>query len=151
VAVAQEQGNRGIWFMFNEILDVQEVLHTLLYFVVLLGVTIICMFIFEMITPYNDREQLLKGNKAVAIQFFGKIIGITLIMKSAIATNDSLLGAAIWGVIGFVLMLIGYFIFEFLTPRVRVDKEIESGNVAVGIIAASISLAIALITSGAIS
>lgn len=55
------------------------------------------------------------------------------------------------GVIGFVLMLIGYFIFEFLTPRFRVDKEIENGNVAVGIIAASISLAVALITSGAIS
>lgn len=89
--------------MFEEILDIQEVLHTLLYFVVLSGVTLVCMFIFEMITPYNDREQLLKGNKAVAIQFLGKIVGITLIMKSAIATNDSLLGAAIWELLALYL------------------------------------------------
>ena len=137
--------------MFENIIDIQEVLLTIYYFLVLGVVSIVCMWIFEKITPYNDFELIRNGNSAVAIQFAGKILGITYIMSTAVDTNNSLLGAAIWGIIGFILMIIGYFIFEMATPKLEVRKEIEKGKVSVGIIAAAISLAIAFIISGAIS
>ncbi|WP_148358488.1 DUF350 domain-containing protein [Peribacillus simplex] len=137
--------------MFENIIDVQEVLLTLYYFVVLGFVSIACMWIFAKLTPYKDFELIRNGNIAVAIQFAGKILGITHIMSVAVNTNDSLLGAAVWGIIGFILMVVGYFIFEIATPKLDVRKEIEKGKVSVGIIAASISLAISFIISGAIS
>ncbi|WLR42325.1 DUF350 domain-containing protein [Bacillus carboniphilus] len=137
--------------MFENILDLQEIIDTLYYFVVLTGVTFLCMWLFEKITPYDDFKQIKDGNSAVAIQFTGKIIGIGYIMNSAVATNDSLLSAAVWGLIGFILMVIGYFAFELFTPKLNVKKEIESGKVSVSIISLAISIVIALITAGAIS
>lgn len=137
--------------IWSEILDLQELWYTLLYFVVLMGVTVGCMAIFELITPFNDREEMKNGNTAVAIQFAGKIVGLSIVMFSSIFHNASLLAAAVWGIIGFILMLIGYFVFEFLTPSFKVDKEIKEGNNSVAIVAASISLAIGIIVAGSIS
>ncbi|MFC0272536.1 DUF350 domain-containing protein [Metabacillus herbersteinensis] len=137
--------------IWSEIMDFQELWSTLLYFVVLMGVTVGCMAIFELITPFNDREEMKNGNTAVAIQFAGKIVGLSLVMFSSIFHNASLLAASVWGIIGFILMLIGYFIFEFLTPAFKVDQEIKNGNNSVAIVAASISLAIGIIVAGSIS
>lgn len=137
--------------MFENIIDIQELLLTIYYFVVLGGVSIVCMWIFSLITPYNDFELIRNGNSAVAIQFAGKILGVTYIMSAAVATNDSLLGAGLWGIIGFVLMIVGYYAFEIVTPKLHVREEMEKGTVSVGIIAAAISLAISFIISGAIS
>lgn len=33
-----------------------------------------------------------------------------------------------WSFVGFILLLIAYFLFEFLTPVFSIDKEIESDN-----------------------
>lgn len=136
---------------WSEIIDLQEIWSTLLYFVVLMVVTVGCMAIFELITPFNDREEMKNGNSAVAIQFAGKIVGLSIVMFSSIYHNSSLLAAVVWGILGFILMLIGYFVFEFLTPAFKVDHEIQNGNKSVAIVAASISLAIGIIVAGSIS
>jgi len=50
-----------------------------------------------------------------------------------------------WGIYGFILLLIGYFIFEFLTPKFQIDKEIESDNKAVGFISMIISIGLSFV------
>lgn len=55
-----------------------------------------------------------------------------------------------WGVLGFVLLLIGYFIFEFLTPKFNIDKEIENDNRAVGLISMVISIGLSYIIGAGI-
>lgn len=39
-----------------------------------------------------------------------------------------------WGVYGFIMFLISYFIFEFLMFWFKIDKEIEKDNRVVGFI-----------------
>jgi putative membrane protein len=64
--------------------------------------------------------------------------------------HDSLLTVISWGVFGFFLLLIGYFIFEFLTPKFNIDKEIEKDNRAVGFIALVISVGLSYVIGAGI-
>jgi putative membrane protein len=137
-------------FEWTEILDLYEILATLAYWIIMLILAGICMLLFEWITPYNDREELLKGNVAVGIQFAGKLIGIGIITKASIAHNVSIWGASIWVFIGFFLMIISYFLFELITPF-KVEQEIKKNNIAVAIVAASLSIFIGFAVAGSIT
>jgi putative membrane protein len=72
----------------------------------------------------------------------GKIFGIANIFRYSILNHDSLFIMIEWGVYGFILLLIGYFIYEFLTPKFKIDIEIENDNRAVGFISIGLSFVI---------
>jgi putative membrane protein len=108
------------------------------------SVVILCMIvflaIFEIVTKYKNWEEIQKGNMAVAMATGGKIFGLANIFRYSIEQHDSLLKMIGWGLFGFILLLISYFIFEFLTPKFKIDEEIEKDNRAVGFIALVISV-----------
>ena len=112
-------------------------------------VTILCMlvflFIFELVTKYNNWEEIQKGNMAVAMATGGKIFGIANVFRHSILHHDSLFVMIGWGMFGFFLLLTGYFIFEFLTPKFQVDKEIANDNRAVGCISMIISIGLSYV------
>ncbi|QSS99171.1 DUF350 domain-containing protein [Pontibacillus sp. ALD_SL1] len=113
------------------------------------SVAVLCavlfLAIFEVVTKYNNWEQIKKGNFSVAMATGGKIFGISNIFRYSILHNDSLLEMMGWGLYGFVLLLFGYFIFEFLTPSFRIDDEIEKDNRAVGFISMVISVGLSFV------
>lgn len=119
------------------------------------SVVIVCMIvflaIFEFVTSYHNWEEIKKGNLAVALATGGKIFGIANIFRFSIEHNDSLVTMMGWGVFGFVLLLIGYFIFEFLTPKFRIDEEIKQDNRAVGLISLIISVGLSFVIGAGIS
>lgn len=94
-------------FEWTEILDLYELFATVIYWGTMLVLAGLCMSLFEWITPYDDKEELLKGNIAVGTQFAGKLIGLGIITEASIAHNLSIWGASIWILIGFILMEIG--------------------------------------------
>lgn len=114
------------------------------YSVVILS-TVVFLAIFELVTKYKNWEEIKKGNLAVAMATGGKIFGIANIFRHSIMQHDSLLTMIGWGVFGFLLLLIGYFIFEFLTPKFKVDEEIQKDNRAVGFIAMVISVGLSYV------
>ncbi|KGP90874.1 membrane protein [Pontibacillus chungwhensis BH030062] len=113
------------------------------------SVAVLCavlfLAIFEVVTKYNNWEQIKKGNFSVAMATGGKIFGISNIFRYSILHNDSLLEMMGWGLYGFILLLFGYFIFEFLTPSFRIDDEIEKDNRAVGFISMVISVGLSFV------
>ena len=120
------------------------------YSVVILCV-IVFLAIFELVTRYKNWEEIQKGNIAVAMATGGKIFGIANIFRYSIEQNDSLVTMIGWGVFGFVLLLIGYFIFEFLTPKFNIDDEIKNDNRAVGFIALILSIGLSFVIGAGIS
>jgi putative membrane protein len=120
------------------------------YSVVILCV-IVFLAIFELVTKYKNWEEIQKGNIAVAMATGGKIFGIANIFRSSIEQNDSLVTMISWGVFGFVLLLAGYFIFEFLTPKFNIDQEIKNDNRAVGFIAMILSIGLSFVIGAGIS
>jgi putative membrane protein len=120
------------------------------YSVVILCV-IVFLAIFELVTRYKNWEEIQNGNIAVAMATGGKIFGIANIFRYSIEQNDSLVTMISWGVFGFVLLLVGYFIFEFLTPKFNIDHEIQNDNRAVGLIAMIISIGLSYVIGAGIS
>ncbi|WNB93937.1 DUF350 domain-containing protein [Bacillus sp. NEB1478] len=113
------------------------------------SVVVLCLVvflaIFELVTRYKNWVEIKNGNFSVAMATGGKIFGIANIFRYSIGQNDSIVTMITWGVFGFVLLLIGYFIFEFLTPKFQIDKEIENDNKAVGFISMIISIGLSFV------
>ncbi|WHX39546.1 DUF350 domain-containing protein [Mesobacillus sp. AQ2] len=118
------------------------------------SVAILCMVVFlavfELVTKYRNWDEIKKGNISVAMATGGKIFGVANIFRHSINQHDSLLTMVSWGVFGFLLLLIGYFIFEFLTPKFNIDIEIENDNRAVGLISMVISIGLSYIIGAGI-
>ncbi|CEG28144.1 DUF350 domain-containing protein [Bacillus sp. B-jedd] len=118
------------------------------------SLVILCLVVFlaafELVTKYNNWEEIKKGNVAVAMATGGKIFGIANIFRHAIQEHTSVLAMIGWGVFGFILLICGYFIFEFLTPKFNVDAEIERDNRAVGFISMVISIGLSYIVGAGI-
>ena len=62
----------------------------------------------------------------------------------------SLAAAAAFGVLGIVLLAIGFKVFEWITPKLHVEEELSKGNTAVGILMGAVVLGISLIIVRAI-
>ncbi|GAB3064864.1 DUF350 domain-containing protein [Virgibacillus ainsalahensis] len=112
--------------------------------------TLVFLAVFELVTSYKNWIEIKKGNVAVALATGGKIFGISTIFRYSIEGNDTLLQSIGWGTIGFILLLIGYFIFEFLTPSIKIDEEIGNGNKAVGFISMTITVGLSFVIGASI-
>ncbi|MBT2735834.1 DUF350 domain-containing protein [Neobacillus sp. C211] len=119
------------------------------------SVVILCLVvflaIFEMVTKYKNWEEIKKGNVAVAMATGGKILGVANIFRYTIEQNNSLLAMVGWGIYGFILLIVGYFIFEFLTPKFKIDEEIQKDNRAVGFISMVISIGLSIVIGAGIT
>jgi len=112
---------------------------------------IIFLTIFELVTKYKNWEEIKNGNISVAMATGGKIFGICNIFRHSIMHHDNLFTMIGWGIFGFFLLLVAYFIFEFLTPQFNIDKEIEKDNRAVGLISMVISIGLSYVIGAGIA
>jgi putative membrane protein len=56
-------------------------------------------------------------------------------------------GSLLFGVVGIILFLLGYFAFDKLTPKLEVEKELAKGNMAVGVVVGARLVSIAIVIS----
>lgn len=106
---------------------------------------IVFLSVFELVAKYKCWAEIKKGNISVAMATSGKIFGICNIFRFSIEANDSIYQSLIWGAFGFIILLIAYFLFEFMTPVFRIDEEIANDNRAVGFIAMVISISLSYV------
>jgi uncharacterized membrane protein YjfL (UPF0719 family) len=59
--------------------------------------------------------------------------------------------AAVWSLLGIILLLFGYKLFDWMLRKVDFDAELAKGNTAVAIVAGAMIIAIAIIIHAAIS
>jgi putative membrane protein len=121
------------------------------YFSVVVLCLIVSMVIFELVTKYQNWEEIRKGNVAVALATGGKIFGVCNIFRYSIERHNSLPEMLAWGLYGFVLLIFAYLLFEFLTPKFNIDKEIENDNRSVGFISLTISVGLSFVIGASIS
>ncbi|XKE96016.1 DUF350 domain-containing protein [Metaplanococcus flavidus] len=121
------------------------------YFSVVVLCLIVAMVIFEVITKYKNWEEIKKGNLSVAMATGGKIFGVTNIFRYSIEQHNTLPEMIGWGVYGFGLLIFAYILFEFLTPKFKVDDEIENDNKSVGLISMMISVGLSFVIGASIS
>jgi putative membrane protein len=123
----------------------------LAYFSVGVLMLIVCLACFEWVTKYDCWGEIRKGNLAVAMATGGKIFGICNVFRFSIQAQDTIYQSLLWAAVGFLLLLVGYFLFEFLTPVFRIDEEIARDNRAVGLIALILSVSLSYLIGAAVT
>ena len=53
----------------------------------------------------------------------------------------------VFGLLGLVLLFLGYKIFDWLTPHLHIEKELAEKNLAVAIVVAAILIALGIIVA----
>lgn len=120
-------------------------------FVVSILIILATIFVFTKVTKYNDWKEIAGGNTAAALALGGKIFGVANIIHFAVISNTGAAQTIFWGVFGAVLLILVYLLFEWLTPRLKVNQEIASGNVAVGVLSMVFSVAASFVIGASIS
>jgi putative membrane protein len=59
--------------------------------------------------------------------------------------------SAVFGLIGIGLLLLGYWLFDLITPRIDVQKELCEKNVAVALVIAALLIGIAYMAAHVVS
>ncbi|MCT6924530.1 DUF350 domain-containing protein [Metasolibacillus sp.] len=121
------------------------------YFSVVVLCLVVSMVLFEVVTKYKNWEEIRKGNVAVALATGGKILGVCNVFRYSIERHTSLIEMLGWGLYGFSLLIFAYFLFEFLTPLIKVDEEIAKDNRSVGFISCTISVGLSFVIGASIS
>lgn len=120
------------------------------FFSVAIMELLIFLACFELVTKYKCWDEIKKGNIAVAMATGGKIFGICNVLRFSIQAKSSVYEAMSWSFLGFILLLVAYFAFEFLTPVFSIDKEIEADNRAIGLISMIISVSLSFVIGASI-
>ncbi|GGA24396.1 DUF350 domain-containing protein [Paenibacillus physcomitrellae] len=100
--------------------------------IVMIILQLLGMFIFSLITPFKDMDELRKGNTAVALAFGGKFLGTAIILGISAYTNTSIWHMMLWFAVGYVCLVASYWIFELVTPGLKISDHLKQGNIAVG-------------------
>lgn len=125
-------------------------LDLLISFIVIVILQFGGMFIFSLMTPFNDMEELNRGNKAVGLALGGKFLATAIILGVAAYTNSSIWHLALWFIIGYLMLILTYWMFEWVTPGVKLADQLKEGNVAVGTMLACVYVGIAFAMSSLI-
>ncbi|GAF64156.1 hypothetical protein BTS2_1048 [Bacillus sp. TS-2] len=136
--------------MTLELLLENELMKVVAYYSVAMLAIVVFIAIFETVTSYNNWKEIKNGNLAVAMATSGKIFGVANIFRHSIEQSDGILTMLGWGALGYVLLIISYFIFEFLSPGFKVDQELEANNKAVGFISFVLSVGMSYVIGAAI-
>lgn len=123
-----------------------------LFFLTALIVLIVFLFLYAKVTPYDDYEMIFtRNNTASALGFGGAIVGLCIPLYSALVNSVSYTDFVTWATVAMVIQLLFAFIMTRLGGKFSVEKHINNGDVAVGILMAMISISIGLLNAGSMS
>jgi putative membrane protein len=116
---------------------------------VALGLFIVSLTIYVLMTPHKEFDLIRRGNPSAALAFGGVVVGLAIPLGSCLAHALGLWDLLIWGVVTLLLQLLA---FRFADIFLRgLPKRIAEGDVAAAIFLMSIKLGLALILAGAVS
>ncbi|MCM3694386.1 DUF350 domain-containing protein [Neobacillus niacini] len=124
----------------------------LLYLAVSLGLLIVGLFLMEITTKVKEFSLMAKGNKAASYVLGGRLLGLAIVLYSALANSISLVDMVVWGAVGIAAQIIVFYLTEWLTPRrFNVSQSIEEDNRAVGLFLLLLSVSIGIVIAGCLT
>lgn len=157
----KSEGRGDIWEEENEMSQWMHFINFLLYLGVSIPLIVLGYLIFLWTTPYREIELIREGSetedpikiraaKAAAYDIGGKILGLVIVVASAILNSVDLLDLVIWGVVGIIFHEIIFFLINWLAPF-SINQEIPKGNVSVAIFSSRIHIAAGILMAALIS
>lgn len=124
------------------------------HFVIAFGIACVLLAIFKRVyqisTPYNERQLVAEGNVAAAVALGGAVIGFALPLASALTQTANPVEFAAWGILAGVIQIVASLIVRRFVVR-DMSARIESGNVASGVYLAATSVAVGLLNAASMT
>lgn len=121
----------------------------LLDFVVTLVLLGIGIAVYMAITPFNERQLVVRGNAAGGLVLAGSIVSLAIPLAANLVTSSALLDIVIWGVIALILQLVTFGLVTLCIRDLR--HQIDAGNVAAACPLVAAQIAIALLNAAAVA
>ena len=103
-------------------------------------------FLYQMVTPYSERELIRQGNTAAAIALGGALIGYVLPLASALSQTVSLAEFAAWALLAGVIQILAFIVVSRVLYKALASR-IVAGETAAGVYLASISIGVGLLNA----
>ena len=122
------------------------------FFFTAVALVIVFLYLYAIVTPYDDYNLIFQENNvAASLGFGGAIIGVSIPLYSALVHSVSYMDFAIWGAIAIFIQLIFAFVVTRLGGKYSFKEKISQGVVPVGILMAFLSISIGLLNAGSMS
>jgi putative membrane protein len=134
--------------------DTQAFLDGAIHFLIAIGIAsaflVLFQYLYQAITPQDERKLIREGNVAAALPFAGAIIGFALPVSSALTQTDSMVEFAAWAALAGVIQIVAFLVVRALVVK-DVHARIERGEVATGIYLAAVAVAVGLINAASMT
>ena len=122
------------------------------FFLTALALVVVFLYLYALVTPYDDYKLIFEDNNiAAALGFGGAIIGVSIPLYSALVNSVSYTDFVIWGVIAILIQLIFALVVTRISGKYSLESKISQGVVPVGILMAFLSISIGLLNAGSMS
>mgnify|MGYP003500673717 FL=1 len=133
-------------------MEIELYIGFIIFFLTALALVVVFLYLYALVTPYDDYKLIFEDNNiAAALGFGGAIIGVSIPLYSALVNSVSYTDFVIWGVIAILIQLIFAFIVTRITGKYSLESKISQGVVPVGILMAFLSISIGLLNAGSMS
>ena len=89
-----------------------------LFFFTAIGVLVLFLYLYALVTPYDDYKLIFKeNNTAAAIGFGGAILGLCIPLYSALINSASYVDFLIWAAVAMSVQLIFAFVIIRLNAK----------------------------------
>ena len=133
-------------------MEIELFIGFLSFFFTALVLVIVFLYLYAVVTPYDDYKLIFEDNNiAAALGFGGAIIGVSIPLYSALVHSVSYMDFAIWGGVAILIQLIFAFIVTRLSGKYSFKTKISQGIISVGILMAFLSISIGLLNAGSMS
>ncbi len=118
----------------------------LLAFVVAGLFTVAFKIIYQVVTPYRERDLIRQGNAAASIALGGALIGYVLPLASALSHTVSLPEFMAWATLAGVIQIVTFVLVRVIALK-DVKARIEAGEISIGVYLAAVSIAVGLLNA----
>jgi putative membrane protein len=107
-------------------------------------------FLYQLVTPHDERRLIRENNIAAAIAYGGALIGYAIPVACAMTQAHSLAEFAAWAALAGVIQILAFLVVKRLSVS-DVSARIERGEVPVALWLGAISIAIGLINAASMT
>ena len=133
-------------------MEIELYIGFIIFFLTSLALVVVFLYLYALVTPYDDYKLIFEDNNiAAALGFGGAIIGVSIPLYSALVNSVSYTDFVIWGVIAILIQLIFALVVTRISGKYSLESKISQGVVPVGILMAFLSICIGLLNAGSMS
>lgn len=113
------------------------------------ALALLFLWIYALITPWDELALIRAGNGSAATALLGALLGFCLPLASTIAHSASLVDVVLWALVALVVQVLVHLVLRLVLPHLR--EGIEGNQASAGITSGGFSVCFGLINAACLA